>query len=47
MKTAVLICLLLSGCTQSFIGICGVVPMGQSDQGIVFARVHCIEEAAK
>ena len=33
--------LVLSGCTQSFTGICGAVPMGQNEQGIAFLRVHC------
>jgi hypothetical protein len=41
------IVLLLStvGCaSQSFDGICGLAIIGQNEQGIAFARVHCESE---
>ena len=32
---------LLSGCAQEFSGVCGVVPIGQDEHGIAYARVYC------
>lgn len=38
-----LLCLSLAGCAtpQTFVGVCGFMPLGQNEQGIAFARVHC------
>lgn len=38
---AILLALILSGCAQSFDGICGAVGIGQNEQGVSFVRVHC------
>jgi hypothetical protein len=40
MRTA-LLCLLLSGCASSFDGVCGAVPLGNTDGGVAVVRVHC------
>lgn len=36
-----IVILALQGCTSSFQGICGAVPIGQNEQGIAFLRVKC------
>ncbi len=38
---ALLLCLLLFGCASSFDGICGAVPIGNTDGGVAVVRVHC------
>lgn len=42
MRIAVLLlALLVSGCATSFVGLCGVQPLGQTDTGVVVASVRC------
>lgn len=36
-----LVAWLTAGCVSAFSGVCAMMPLGQNEQGVVFARVQC------
>lgn len=41
MMRALILLLLLSGCSSTFNGVCAVRPIGQNEQGITFLATQC------